>query len=65
MNGMDMNTREKQELATCIRDMVLLLNSKIEVANKNGIVVELETKSAYMSSNTPALQVEIYERINL
>lgn len=29
-----MNTREKQELATCIRDMVLLLNSKIEVANK-------------------------------
>ena len=45
--------------------MVLLLNSKIEVANKNGIVVELETKSAYMSSNTPALQAEIYERINL
>lgn len=62
---MDMNTQEKQELVACIRDAVSLLNSKIEVANKNGIMVELNTNFACTISDVPAIQAEIYERINL
>ncbi len=60
-----MNNQEKQELATSIREAVALLNSKIAIARKNGIMVELETNFACMSSDTPAIQAEIYERINL
>ncbi len=32
-----MSTQEKQELAASIRELVSLLNSKIEVAYQNGI----------------------------
>lgn len=62
---MDMNNQEKQELAVSIRETISLLNSKIEVANQNGIVVKLETNLACIVSDTPAIQAEIYERVNL
>lgn len=59
-----MNNQEKQELAASIREAVSLLNSKIEVAYQNGIVVKLETNLACMVG-CPPLQAEIYERIYL
>lgn len=61
---MDMNTQEKQELAARIREMISLLNSKIEIAHKNGIVVNLQTNLACTAA-CPPLQAEIYERIDL
>lgn len=60
-----MSTQEKQELAASIRELVSLLNSKIEVAYQNGIVVELETNFACMSSEALAIQAKIYEKRNL
>lgn len=60
-----MSTQEKQELAASIREVISLLNSKIEVANENSIVVELQTNIACIACNIPAIQAEIYERINL
>lgn len=57
-----MNNQEKQELATSIREAVALLNSKIELAYRNGVMVELETNFACMSSEVPAIQAEIYEK---
>lgn len=60
-----MNNQEKQELATSIREAVALLNSKIAIARENGIVVELETNFACMSSDAPAIQAEIYQKNKL
>lgn len=59
-----MDNQEKQELAASIREAISLLNSKIEIASKNGIVVKLETNLACMVG-CPPLQAEIYERSNL
>lgn len=60
--GMDINTQEKQELAASIRELASLLNSKIEIAYQNGIIVELETNTACMLRDKPAIQANIYEK---
>lgn len=59
-----MNIQEKQELAASVRELVSLLNFKIEIAHKNGIIVNLQTNLACMA-DCPPLQAEIYERRDL
>lgn len=57
--------KTNQEVADEIRVIIEHLNSKMIEAEKHGIVVVLSSNSACIGSDAPAIQAEIYERINL
>lgn len=55
----------EQELAYIITDEIRTLNSHIKQAKEKGLRVEITTNSSALSTETPELSVEIFQRMEV
>lgn len=55
----------EQELAYIITDEIRTLNSHIKQAKEKGLRVEITTNSSALSTETPELSVEIFQRMEI
>lgn len=53
------------ELARIIEDEIRILNSHIKQAKEKGLRVEITTNSSALSTETPELSVEIFQRMEI
>lgn len=55
----------EHELAYIITDEIRTLNSHIKQAKEKGLRVEITTNSSALSTDTPELSVEIFQRMEI
>lgn len=55
----------EHELAYIITDEIRTLNSHIKQAKEKGLRVEITTNSSALSTETPELSVEIFQRMEI
>lgn len=55
----------EQELAYIITEEIRTLNSHIKQAKEKGLRVEITTNSSALSTETPELSVEIFQRMEV
>jgi hypothetical protein len=55
----------EQELAYIITDEIRTLNSHIKQAKEKGLRVEITTNISALSTDTPELSVEIFQRMEI
>ena len=55
----------EQELTYIITDEIRTLNSHIKQAKEKGLRVEITTNSSALSTETPELSVEIFQRMEV